>query len=327
MGTFRVKIQIGDREGRRYRANRRAGGYGRDVPQRAAAIARGAQRRGVRARDLRPGRREAGADGNRPVPAFASTVGKRLPWSCSRSPVGGPARRLCSRRTTPGARSGSTAAHTCPSSSQGAPGRARRRPAPARSSTCCDEHERTALAKRQRVNDEDAWRNAKKLCRLSGRQVEMARALGMNPRKLPSLRPGPQERWKLPVGAFIEACHRKRFGGGPESEDSLPREREAWTRPPDEAPEMASEPMEQAENLVCYLATLSQDLERWLEHGTIPPELLAEVGEELRAIAGALERGGWIPQLPEIAVPPDRAPSASRRRSERAFDRDDEPPF
>lgn len=40
----------------------------------------------------------------------------------------------------------------------------------------------------------------------------MARALGLNPRKLPRLRPSPQERWKLPVGEFIEECYRKRFG-------------------------------------------------------------------------------------------------------------------
>jgi hypothetical protein len=43
----------------------------------------------------------------------------------------------------------------------------------------------------------------------------MAPALGMNPRKLPRLRPSPQQRWKLPVGQFIEESYRKRFGGGP----------------------------------------------------------------------------------------------------------------
>ena len=44
----------------------------------------------------------------------------------------------------------------------------------------------------------------KKICRLNARQLEMARALGMNPKKLPGLRPSPQQRWKLPVGEFIE---------------------------------------------------------------------------------------------------------------------------
>ena len=72
-----------------------------------------------------------------------------------------------------------------------------------------------SMATKGRPYDVEAWRNAKKICRLSARQVEMARALGMNPKKLPSLRPSPQQRWKLPVGEFIEACYWKRFGGDP----------------------------------------------------------------------------------------------------------------
>jgi hypothetical protein len=69
------------------------------------------------------------------------------------------------------------------------------------------------MTKTRRPHDEEAWRNAKKLCRLNARPVEMARALGMNPKKLPGLRPSPQQRWKLPVGEFIEECYWKRFGG------------------------------------------------------------------------------------------------------------------
>ena len=67
------------------------------------------------------------------------------------------------------------------------------------------------MANTRRAHDEEAWTNAKKTCRLNARQTEMARALGMNPRKLPGLRPSPQQRWKLPVGEFIEECYRKRF--------------------------------------------------------------------------------------------------------------------
>ena len=37
----------------------------------------------------------------------------------------------------------------------------------------------------------------------------------MNPKKLPVSRPSPQQRWKLPVGAFIEELYGKRFGGAP----------------------------------------------------------------------------------------------------------------
>lgn len=61
----------------------------------------------------------------------------------------------------------------------------------------------------------DAWRHAKKVCRLEARHVEMARALGMNPKKLPRLRPSAHQKWKQPVGEFIEECYRKRFGHGP----------------------------------------------------------------------------------------------------------------
>lgn len=71
------------------------------------------------------------------------------------------------------------------------------------------------MARKRRAHNEAAWRNAKAACRLNARQVEMARALGMNPKKLPGLRPSPQQRWKLPVGAFIEECYQKRFGGRP----------------------------------------------------------------------------------------------------------------
>jgi hypothetical protein len=78
-----------------------------------------------------------------------------------------------------------------------------------------------SVAKKRRAHDEEAWANAQKLCRLTARQVEMGRALGMNARKLPRLRPGPQQHWKLPVGEFIEECYLKRFGATTELE---------WTR-------------------------------------------------------------------------------------------------
>ena len=71
------------------------------------------------------------------------------------------------------------------------------------------------MANTRRAHDEAAWTIAKKICRLTARQIEMARALDMNPRKLPGLRPSPQQRWKLTVGEFIDERYRKRFGGDP----------------------------------------------------------------------------------------------------------------
>jgi hypothetical protein len=156
----------------------------------------------------------------------------------------------------------------------------------------------------------------------------MARALGMNPKKLPGLRPSRQQRWKLPVGAFIEECYRKRFGGAPVLNKSGRREGESRLNA-DDVLEMAGGLTMQVENLVCYFANLSDDLERWLAHGTIPPEVLVQVRKELRAIADALELGESIPQMPGIAIPP--APkserSAHRGRPEQIFDGDDEIPF
>lgn len=184
------------------------------------------------------------------------------------------------------------------------------------------------MGKRQRAANEEAWRNSKKLCRLSRRQVEMAWSLGMNPKKLPGLRPNLQQRWKLPVGAFIEECYQKRFGAAPGSDKSR-RPHSESSSPPDDAWEMTSGPRSQLENLVCYLVNLSDDLEKWLVHGTIPPEVLPRVRQELREIADVLETGALIPQTPEIPIPPDlsSAPSVRRRGSERTFDDEDEIPF
>jgi hypothetical protein len=150
----------------------------------------------------------------------------------------------------------------------------------------------------------------------------------MNPRKLPGLRPSPQQRWKLPVGAFIEECYRKRFGGAPESDETRLPQGEGRFHAGD-AMEMASEPMRQLEDLVCYLANLSDDLERGLVHGTIAPEVLVQVRKELREIADALEAGKLIPQMPEISTPPapQSARSAHGGRLEHTLDDDDEIPF
>jgi hypothetical protein len=184
-----------------------------------------------------------------------------------------------------------------------------------------------ALSKRKRAGNESDWRNAKKLCQRSRRQLEMARSLGMNPRKLPGLRPSTQQRWKIPVGSFIEECYRKRFGGAPESgEIRRPPGEDRF--PAGDAMEIACEPMRQVEDLVCYFANLSDDLERWLVHGTIAPEVLVQVRKELREIADALEAGKLIPQMQEISTPP--APrsrrSAHRGWLEHTLD-DDEIPF
>jgi hypothetical protein len=188
------------------------------------------------------------------------------------------------------------------------------------------------MAKKHRADDEAAWTNAKTICRLTARQVEMARVLGMNPRKLPGLRPSPRERWKLPVGEFIEECYRKRLGvdaGEPHARGPEPRPRKPSTKDlnPD-VPERVRDPAGQLSDLVCYLLNLADDLQQWLAHGTIDPEVLPQVREELQEIAKALDTGEPVSPIPAIPVPPrpTRRDLSRRCDQKRAFD-DEEIPF
>jgi len=188
------------------------------------------------------------------------------------------------------------------------------------------------MANKRRAHHEEAWTNAKRICRLTARQIEMARALGMNPRKLPGLRPSPQQRWKLPVGEFIEERYRKRFGGdsrghvprGPEPSSSKPLNAE----PDADVSERVRNPAWHLSDLVCYLVNLTDDLQQWLAHGSVDPEVLPQIREELREIAKALDTGAPIAPIPAIPLPPRPAhPRFSRRGyRERTVD-DDEIPF
>jgi hypothetical protein len=56
------------------------------------------------------------------------------------------------------------------------------------------------------------WIEARKRFHLSHAQVQMARELGMNPRKLGKLDNHNQEHWKMPLPQFIEHLYLDRFG-------------------------------------------------------------------------------------------------------------------
>jgi hypothetical protein len=56
------------------------------------------------------------------------------------------------------------------------------------------------------------WLDARKRYHLSDAQVQMARELGLNPRKLGGLANTRQEPWKAPLPEFIERLYFKRFG-------------------------------------------------------------------------------------------------------------------
>ncbi len=55
------------------------------------------------------------------------------------------------------------------------------------------------------------WIEARQRFRLSHVQVQMARELGLNPKKLGKLDNHKQEPWKAPLPEFIEHCYWKRF--------------------------------------------------------------------------------------------------------------------
>ena len=126
------------------------------------------------------------------------------------------------------------------------------------------------------------------------------------------------------MGAFIEVCYRKRFGAP--SGDDLAARRPSH-RPSAESREQGRAAQKQAAHLVSYLTNLSDDLARWLQHGTIPPEVLTEVRGELRDIVHALDTGASVPELPAISVPPSWERAAPGRRGRGRPFGDDDPPF
>src|SRR3990172_2042494 len=56
------------------------------------------------------------------------------------------------------------------------------------------------------------WIEARKRYHLSDAQVQMARELGLNPRKFGKYANEKQEPWKKPLPEFIEEIYFKRFG-------------------------------------------------------------------------------------------------------------------
>jgi hypothetical protein len=56
--------------------------------------------------------------------------------------------------------------------------------------------------------------DARRKFRLSNEHMQMARELGMNPKKLGKLDNDDQEAWKLPLPEFIGRLYSKRFGKG-----------------------------------------------------------------------------------------------------------------
>jgi len=68
------------------------------------------------------------------------------------------------------------------------------------------------VAKKKLDQKRQAWAEARKRYRLSHAHVQMARELGMNPKKIGSLANHDQEPWKMPLHDYIEHLYEKRFG-------------------------------------------------------------------------------------------------------------------
>jgi hypothetical protein len=68
------------------------------------------------------------------------------------------------------------------------------------------------LAKKKLNPQLQAWIDARRRHHLSHAQVQMARELGMNPKKLGKLDNHRQEPWKMPLQQFIEHLYAKSFG-------------------------------------------------------------------------------------------------------------------
>jgi len=65
---------------------------------------------------------------------------------------------------------------------------------------------------KKRVPDHlQVWIDARKKFQLSHAQIQMARELGLNPKKLGKLANQDQEPWKMPLPQFIGHLYRKRF--------------------------------------------------------------------------------------------------------------------
>ncbi|MCJ7705052.1 MAG: hypothetical protein MUO28_05875 [Desulfobacterales bacterium] len=69
------------------------------------------------------------------------------------------------------------------------------------------------MTKKKNIPEKDqVWIDVRKRYHLSHAHIQMARELGMNPKKFGKIANEKQEPWKAPLPAFIEHIYLKRFG-------------------------------------------------------------------------------------------------------------------
>lgn len=69
-----------------------------------------------------------------------------------------------------------------------------------------------AKRKKKLSPKDQAWVDARKRFHLSHAHIQMARELGMNPKRFGGIANHKQEPWKAPLPLFIEGLYFKRFG-------------------------------------------------------------------------------------------------------------------
>lgn len=67
------------------------------------------------------------------------------------------------------------------------------------------------MGKNQKTKKDNIWAEAKKKYRLTSEQVQMARELGLNPKKFGGMANHKQEPWKEPLPQYIETLYFKHF--------------------------------------------------------------------------------------------------------------------
>jgi hypothetical protein len=65
--------------------------------------------------------------------------------------------------------------------------------------------------KKTPIGKDQAWREAQRKYQLSDTHIQMAKELGMNPKKFGGLANTRQEPWKAPLPQFIEKLYFRRF--------------------------------------------------------------------------------------------------------------------
>jgi hypothetical protein len=62
-----------------------------------------------------------------------------------------------------------------------------------------------------KIKNVEVWKEAKKRYHLTDMHIQMARDLGLNPKKFGSLANNKQQNWKAPLPEFIEDIYFKHF--------------------------------------------------------------------------------------------------------------------